>query len=73
MEADRSVMALYRELLSVAALVLLRRMWGLWDAYWLLQSAERCVLSAVTGQAVGNRIAGCSPGRIIHTVWQCMS
>jgi hypothetical protein len=46
-EADRSLMALCRELLSVAVFVLVRWMWGWWVAYGKLESADRCVLSAV--------------------------
>ena len=59
MEADRTVMALCRELLAATVLVLVRWMWG-WVAYGQLESADRCGLSAVTGQTVGNRRAVCS-------------
>jgi len=45
-------MALCRELLAVTMLVLVHRMWGWWVAYGQLQSADRCVLSAVTGQTI---------------------
>ena len=49
MEADPSVMALCRELLAAAVLVLVRRVWGWCVAYGRLESADRCVLSAVNG------------------------
>jgi hypothetical protein len=46
-EADPSVMALCKELFAVTVLVLGRRVWGWWVADGQLESADRCVLSAV--------------------------
>jgi len=43
-------MALCRELPAATVLVLVCWMWGWWVAYGQLESADRCVLSAVTGQ-----------------------
>jgi len=69
-EADRSVMALCRELHAATVFVLVRGMWGWCFAYGQLDSADRCVLSAVTGQPVENHRVVCSQGLAIRTVWK---